>query len=365
MGRSCSRRPGRRSSSRDSFAPTSRDRTIRPPSSATRRRSSPSSTSATRSRPMGRSCLSRSTRGARDAPPGAIHRCVTREAARGGRHRPALDLCLDHLDHRAARLRLAAGQGARPHLHGIRGDAPAQGALRGTGRAGIHRPDGGEPRRDREGGARARPVPRHVLQRRWRPRVARAAGAGGGRRADRVSLDSLGQHPDTGAPVAIRIGRFGPYVQIGQGDGALNASVPDETPPADFSLEQAIELVESRARGPASLGEDPISGLPVYRDDRQVRAVRPARRDTGEGKQREAAPGIPRPGRQRVVPDAPAGARAPLTAAAGRASTRRRARRSPRTSAGSGRTSSAGTSSGPWNPTPRSSRSRSMKRSSS
>jgi DNA topoisomerase-1 len=53
-------------------------------------------------------------------------------------------------------------------------------------------------------------------------------------------------------------------VQIGQGDGAINASVPDQTPPADFTLEQAIELVESRARGPASLGEDPISGLPVY-----------------------------------------------------------------------------------------------------
>jgi len=74
----------------------------------------------------------------------------------------------------------------------------------------------------------------------------------------------LGQHPDTGAPVVVRIGKFGPYVQIGQGDGAMNASVPDETPPADFTLASAIELVESRARGPASLGTDPVSGLPVY-----------------------------------------------------------------------------------------------------
>ena len=44
---------------------------------------------------------------------------------------------------------------------------------------------------------------------------------------------SLGAHPDSGAPVVVRIGRFGPYVQIGQGDEAINASVPDETPPAD------------------------------------------------------------------------------------------------------------------------------------
>jgi DNA topoisomerase-1 len=75
---------------------------------------------------------------------------------------------------------------------------------------------------------------------------------------------SLGQHPETGAPVVVRIGRFGPYVQIGQGDDAINASVPDETPPADFTLETAIELVEARAKGPASLGEDPATKLPVY-----------------------------------------------------------------------------------------------------
>jgi DNA topoisomerase-1 len=73
---------------------------------------------------------------------------------------------------------------------------------------------------------------------------------------------TLGEH--AGAPVVVRIGRFGPYVQIGSGEDALNASVPDETPPADFTLEQAIELVESRARGPESLGSDPDSGLPVY-----------------------------------------------------------------------------------------------------
>ena len=75
---------------------------------------------------------------------------------------------------------------------------------------------------------------------------------------------SLGEHPGSGAPVVVRIGRFGPYVQIGQGDDAINASVPEEVPPADFTLESAIELVESRAKGPASLGTDPVSGLPVF-----------------------------------------------------------------------------------------------------
>ena len=44
----------------------------------------------------------------------------------------------------------------------------------------------------------------------------------------------------------------------------MRASVPDETPPADLTLERAVELVEARAKGPESLGTDPDSGLPVY-----------------------------------------------------------------------------------------------------
>ena len=75
---------------------------------------------------------------------------------------------------------------------------------------------------------------------------------------------ALGEQPGTGAPVVVRIGRFGPYVQVGEGDAAINASIPDDTPPADFHIEQAIELVEARAKGPSSLGTDPASSLPVY-----------------------------------------------------------------------------------------------------
>jgi len=74
----------------------------------------------------------------------------------------------------------------------------------------------------------------------------------------------LGEHPESGAPVVVRIGRFGPYVQIGDGDDAINASVPDDVPPADFTVEQAIELAEARAKGPSSLGTDPASGQPIF-----------------------------------------------------------------------------------------------------
>jgi DNA topoisomerase-1 len=75
---------------------------------------------------------------------------------------------------------------------------------------------------------------------------------------------ALGEQADGEAPVVIRIGRFGPYVQLGEGDEAKTASIPDDTPPADFTLERAVALVEARAKGPDQLGTDPATGLPIY-----------------------------------------------------------------------------------------------------
>ena len=74
----------------------------------------------------------------------------------------------------------------------------------------------------------------------------------------------LGHHPESGAPVVVRIGKFGPYLQIGEGDAAINASVPEDMPPADLTPERAIAVVESRAKGPASVGSDPATGLEIY-----------------------------------------------------------------------------------------------------
>jgi DNA topoisomerase-1 len=78
-----------------------------------------------------------------------------------------------------------------------------------------------------------------------------------------ISLGSDGDGDGAG-PVVVRIGKFGPYVQIGEGDEAMTASIPDDTPPADFSREQAIALAEARAKGPSSLGTDEKTGQAVY-----------------------------------------------------------------------------------------------------
>jgi DNA topoisomerase-1 len=68
-----------------------------------------------------------------------------------------------------------------------------------------------------------------------------------GRQA-RAALADLGTHPDTGAPVRVLEGRFGPYVT----DGTTNASVPRGVVPEDLDLERAVDLLREReARGPA------------------------------------------------------------------------------------------------------------------
>jgi DNA topoisomerase-1 len=85
----------------------------------------------------------------------------------------------------------------------------------------------------------------------------------GAEKADYPLLD-LGTEPETGEPVRVRIGRFGPFVQVGEGGPGRTASLPDEIAPADLTVEKALELVRAKAEGPRSLGVDPATGQQVY-----------------------------------------------------------------------------------------------------
>jgi DNA topoisomerase-1 len=82
-------------------------------------------------------------------------------------------------------------------------------------------------------------------------------------RADYPVLD-LGTDAESGEPVRIRIGRFGPFVQMGEGGPGRTASLPDDIAPADLTLEKAHELVRVKAEGPRTLGVDPATGQHVY-----------------------------------------------------------------------------------------------------
>ena len=85
----------------------------------------------------------------------------------------------------------------------------------------------------------------------------------GAEKADYPLLD-LGVDPESGDTVRVRIGRFGPFVQLADGGPGRTASLPDDVTPADLTVDKALELVRAKAEGPRSLGVDPVAGLNVY-----------------------------------------------------------------------------------------------------
>jgi DNA topoisomerase-1 len=69
------------------------------------------------------------------------------------------------------------------------------------------------------------------------------AGGFKGRGAATAPLKDLGAHPETGEPVHVMAGRFGPYVKSGK----INATLPKGTAPEDLTMEAALPLLAAKA----------------------------------------------------------------------------------------------------------------------
>jgi DNA topoisomerase-1 len=63
---------------------------------------------------------------------------------------------------------------------------------------------------------------------------------------------------EDGTPVVVRVGKYGPYVEIGE----KKASLPEDLAPDELTVERAVELAEAPS-GDRVLGTHPESGLPV------------------------------------------------------------------------------------------------------
>ena len=135
--------------------------------------------------------------------------------------------------------------------------------------------------------------------------------------SDRV----LGEDPETGLPVQVRAGRFGPYVQLGElvegGPKPRTSSLFASMSPSTLTVEQALDLL----RIPRPVGTDPATGEEIVAHngrfgpylkrgaetrslltEDQILTVRPRR---GARALRPAQG----PGSQRQGPAAPAGCR--------------------------------------------------------
>jgi DNA topoisomerase-1 len=64
-----------------------------------------------------------------------------------------------------------------------------------------------------------------------------------------------------GEPVVVRVGRYGPYLQAGGEDGA-RVSIPEDIAPDELTSEKVAELLDAPSSD-RELGTDPESGFPV------------------------------------------------------------------------------------------------------
>ncbi|HBY81680.1 MAG TPA: type I DNA topoisomerase [Cyanobacteria bacterium UBA11148] len=62
----------------------------------------------------------------------------------------------------------------------------------------------------------------------------------------------------------VRIGKFGPNIEVDNGDEPITASIPKDLTPAELNGEQVEVLLKQKTEGPDTVGLHPQTGEPIY-----------------------------------------------------------------------------------------------------
>jgi DNA topoisomerase-1 len=62
----------------------------------------------------------------------------------------------------------------------------------------------------------------------------------------------------------VRVGRYGPYIEVENGEEPVRASIPADVPPADLDKSQIERIIKQKVEGPDKVGIHPEHGEPIF-----------------------------------------------------------------------------------------------------
>ena len=77
-----------------------------------------------------------------------------------------------------------------------------------------------------------------------------------------IELDNLNANSEM--TYRICIGKFGAYIEAGNGEDIVKASIPEDLTPSDLDPEQIEKLLKQKTDGPEELGIHPEEDKPIY-----------------------------------------------------------------------------------------------------
>ena len=90
-------------------------------------------------------------------------------------------------------------------------------------------------------------------------KYTRKFGQPGGKDGEDTGPEVLGKHPETGQDIVKKSGRFGPYIEMGEGKEAKRGSIPKDLPDGELTLDWGVKLLSL----PREIGLHPETGKPI------------------------------------------------------------------------------------------------------